>query len=146
MTYIMDPGDPNKIDVYDLARRMSPCDCSEEVPIAVEITTANQPLRDFYGNEVPFELGTYCIRCQKRGLIQAYFDDLVEVPDMAMVQIRSIMPCQHYHSWEITAALRQKGERSVAYSRMQRLHLLYCRTCRKVYRIQLAYDISVFRT
>ena len=88
----MDPGDPNRIDVYDLARRLSPCDCSEEVPIAVEITTANQPLRDFYGNEVPFELGTYCIRCRKRGLIRAYFDDLVEVPDMAMAQIRSIMP------------------------------------------------------
>lgn len=146
MTYIMDPGDPNRIDVYDLARRMSPCDCADDVPIAVEITTANQPLRDFYGNEVPFELGTYCIRCQKRGMIHAYFDDLVEVPDMAMVQIRSTIPCHHYHSWEITAALRQKGERSVAYSRMQRLHLLYCRTCRKVYRIQLAYDLAVFRT
>ena len=146
MTYIMDPGDPNRIDVYDLARRMSPCDCSDEVPMAVEITTTKQPLRDFYGNEVPFDLGTYCVRCQKRGTVQAYLDDLVPVPSIAMEQIRDIMPCHHYHAWELTAALQHKGDRFLPYDQTARLHLLYCRTCRKVYRIPLAYDYSVFRT
>ena len=146
MTYVMDGGDPARIDVYELARQMSPCDCDSEVPIAVQIETSGRPLRDFYGNEVPFDLGTYCVRCRKRGLVRAYFEHLVQIPPSAMIQIRSIMPCEHYHSWEITAALRRKGERMAAYSRVQRLHLLYCRTCRKVYRIPLAYDLAVFRT
>ena len=144
MTYIMEPGDPYHPDVYSLARMASPCDCESWVPIAVEIPVGGPPMR--FDVEFPRELGTYCVRCQSRSIVTVYDRDLVYIPDQAMNRLYATIPSDHISSWEITPRLMNKSNWLMHKEQVAYVHLLYCRTCRKVYKVALSDDISVKRS
>jgi len=143
MTYMMGPGDPYHPDVYSLARRESPCDCESWVPIAVEIPIGGPPMR--FDVKLPRELGTYCVGCRRRSTVTVYDRDLVYIPDQAMDQLYVTVPCNHVSAWEITPWLMNKSNWARLKGQIAYIHLLYCRTCRKVYKVVLPADISVKR-
>lgn len=143
MTYIMDQGDPYHLDVYSLARSGSACDCESWVPIAVEIPIGGPPTK--FDVKLPRELGTYCVGCRRRSIVTVYDRDLVYIPDQAMDHLYTTIPCDHISSWEITPRLMNKSNWLMREERVAYIHLLYCRKCRKVYKVALPADISIKR-
>lgn len=143
MTYIMETGDPYHPDVYSLARRESPCDCESWVPIAVEIPVGGPPMQ--FDVEFPRKLGTYCVGCRRRSTVTVYDRDLVYIPDQVMDRLYETIPCDHISSWEITPCLMNKLNWLTHEERVAYVHLLYCRTCRKVYKVAFPADISIKR-
>lgn len=141
MTYVMPVGLYSP-DVYDIARKECPCSCEPWVPIAVGIPDSIAP-RVVRGVEIPRDLGTYCVRCRRRSSVTVTSDVLLDIPNDTIEQLLSLIPCDHFSAWEITPWLVNRHDVGMFGRKANYDHLLYCRTCRRVYKVQLAARLSV---